>query len=143
MESGQGKIQEELREVEEEIELGDGHNDRLQSLEEGGPLDEDTIELEIGTTPSKPAFKERIRRHAQVNKVKEGARNFASLFFGPVFVQSFVLTFLGEWGDRSQIATIALAAAHVSTLSGFFSASLAHTPFVECIYCHFGYRNRA
>ena len=32
---------------------------------------------------------------------------------GPVFVQAFVLTFLGEWGDRSQIATIALGAAHV------------------------------
>jgi putative Ca2+/H+ antiporter (TMEM165/GDT1 family) len=29
-----------------------------------------------------------------------------------VFVQSFILTFLAEWGDRSQIATIALAASH-------------------------------
>ena len=42
----------------------------------------------------------------------EGARNFSSLVLGPVFVQAFVLTFLGEWGDRSQIATIALGAAH-------------------------------
>jgi putative Ca2+/H+ antiporter (TMEM165/GDT1 family) len=25
-------------------------------------------------------------------------------------VQTFVMTFLGEWGDRSQIATIAMAA---------------------------------
>jgi putative Ca2+/H+ antiporter (TMEM165/GDT1 family) len=44
----------------------------------------------------------------------EGTRNLCSFFFGPVFVQVFVLTFLGEWGDRSQIATIMLAAAHVS-----------------------------
>ncbi|KAI9326501.1 hypothetical protein DFJ73DRAFT_766780 [Zopfochytrium polystomum] len=29
-----------------------------------------------------------------------------------VFVQCFILTFLAEWGDRSQIATIALAGAH-------------------------------
>ena len=26
--------------------------------------------------------------------------------FSPVFIESFVLTFLAEWGDRSQIATI-------------------------------------
>ena len=43
----------------------------------------------------------------------EGLRNFCSLLLGPVFVQAFVLTFLGEWGDRSQIATIVLGAAHV------------------------------
>merc|ERR1712216_61553 len=28
-----------------------------------------------------------------------------------VFTQSFVMTFLAEWGDRSQVATIALGAA--------------------------------
>ncbi|KAI9328561.1 UPF0016-domain-containing protein [Zopfochytrium polystomum] len=37
--------------------------------------------------------------------------NLASLLLSPVFVQTFVLTMLAEWGDRSQIATIALASA--------------------------------
>lgn len=33
------------------------------------------------------------------------------LFFSPIFLQCFTMTFLAEWGDRSQISTIALAAA--------------------------------
>ncbi len=32
-------------------------------------------------------------------------------YFSPVFIQCFTMTFLAEWGDRSQIATIGMAAA--------------------------------
>mmetsp|Transcript_48823 Transcript_48823/g.156387 ORF Transcript_48823/g.156387 Transcript_48823/m.156387 type:complete len:293 (-) Transcript_48823:411-1289(-) len=37
-------------------------------------------------------------------------RRVAARFLTPIFLESFILTFLAEWGDRSQIATITLAA---------------------------------
>jgi putative Ca2+/H+ antiporter (TMEM165/GDT1 family) len=40
----------------------------------------------------------------------DGLSNLFSLLLSPAWVQTFVMTFLGEWGDRSQIATIAMAA---------------------------------
>jgi putative Ca2+/H+ antiporter (TMEM165/GDT1 family) len=103
MKGGSGKIQEEMKEAEEEIEEDDaGHEGRqeeiaLEELETGG-RNSPVASHGPGTTRSTLA---------------DGTRNFCSLFLGPVFVQAFVLTFLGEWGDRSQIATIALGAAHV------------------------------
>lgn len=39
-----------------------------------------------------------------------GVNNLFSLLLSPAWVQTFIMTFLGEWGDRSQIATIAMAA---------------------------------
>lgn len=44
-------------------------------------------------------------------KKKQGMIEQLNQVFSPIFVQTFTLTFLAEWGDRSQIATIALAAA--------------------------------
>ncbi|KAI9675037.1 MAG: hypothetical protein M1817_001443 [Caeruleum heppii] len=39
-----------------------------------------------------------------------GLNNLFSFLLSPAWVQTFIMTFLGEWGDRSQIATIAMAA---------------------------------
>jgi len=44
------------------------------------------------------------------NGVLSGVNNLFTLILSPAWVQTFVMTFLGEWGDRSQIATIAMAA---------------------------------
>ncbi len=95
--AGNEKMREEMREAEEEIAEDDGESVPMQVIEEGRVDD---------VPPSSPKAGKR-------SGWVEGARNFSSLIFGPVFVQAFVLTFLGEWGDRSQIATIALGAAHV------------------------------
>lgn len=103
MKAGNEKIREEMKEAEEEIEEDDAGHDGTGN---GAiPLEE----LEEGARRSEP----RSPGPRPSSSLLEGTRNFCSLFFGPVFVQAFILTFLGEWGDRSQIATIALGAAHV------------------------------
>lgn len=47
-----------------------------------------------------------------VSSMLAGMNNLFSLLLSPAWVQTFAMTFLGEWGDRSQIATIAMAAGH-------------------------------
>jgi putative Ca2+/H+ antiporter (TMEM165/GDT1 family) len=105
MKAGNEKIQEEMREAEEEIEDDDAGHDGTGGASANGLV----IPLEDMEAGGRPVQSPRPKGLSPM----EGARNFCSFFLGPVFVQAFVLTFLGEWGDRSQIATIALGAAHV------------------------------
>ena len=49
-------------------------------------------------------------RSSTLSNVLTGVNNLFSLLLSPAWVQTFAMTFLGEWGDRSQIATIAMAA---------------------------------
>lgn len=41
--------------------------------------------------------------------LKKQRRSILTQFFSPIFLQAFSITFFGEWGDKSQIATIGLA----------------------------------
>ncbi|CAN6549419.1 unnamed protein product [Malus baccata var. baccata] len=41
---------------------------------------------------------------------KKQRRSFLLQFFSPIFLKAFSITFFGEWGDKSQLATIGLAA---------------------------------
>ncbi|KAF5100720.1 hypothetical protein D0Z03_000762 [Geotrichum reessii] len=45
-----------------------------------------------------------------VDQISDGLSNLAALVLSPAWVQIFAMTFFAEWGDRSQIATIAMAA---------------------------------
>ncbi len=49
-------------------------------------------------------------RRGQLGGFLDGFGNLVSLLLSPAWVQTFLMTFLGEWGDRSQIATLAMAA---------------------------------
>ncbi|KAK4706044.1 Ca2+/H+ antiporter, TMEM165/GDT1 family, partial [Phenoliferia sp. Uapishka_3] len=132
-EKGREKMAEEMREVQKEVEVAEeevvgrkgGAN--LDDMEEGrlevNPMDDigrSSNNSSPATTPSgqrrSSSRRESIaapsKATATVTGITEGAKNLAHLFFSPIFVQAFILTFLAEWGDRSQITTIALAAAH-------------------------------
>ncbi|CAH2066206.1 unnamed protein product [Thlaspi arvense] len=41
---------------------------------------------------------------------KKQNRPFLTAFFSPIFLKAFSINFFGEWGDKSQLATIGLAA---------------------------------
>ncbi|KAM7208949.1 putative transmembrane protein pft27 protein [Naviculisporaceae sp. PSN 640] len=59
---------------------------------------------------SSPEGRSPSPRQGGVREFISGLNNLLSLLLSPAWVQTFVMTFLGEWGDRSQIATIAMAA---------------------------------
>jgi len=83
-------VEEELQEVAEEIEEKE--------------LGKEEKDMEAGNA------KPRNVTDDKGNALVAGIQNLAGLVFSPAWVQTFVMTFLGEWGDRSQIATIAMAA---------------------------------
>ncbi|KAJ7978259.1 GDT1-like protein [Quillaja saponaria] len=69
---------------------------------------------------------EEVEEKLESGQGKTTFRRFFSRFCTPIFLESFVLTFLAEWGDRSQIATIALAT-HKNAVGVAVGATIGHT----------------
>lgn len=71
-------------------------------------------EYEEVQTELRKKEEEELQNTSSMEDVEAGVRipyrRFFYSFFSRIFIQAFVLTFLAEWGDRSQISTIILAA---------------------------------
>jgi len=94
-----GDFKEELEEVEEEL----AH----KGLEEAGGVN---VELLPGNNMSGAGAGSMHKLTLASRRFCASCTRFFRRFFSKVFLQVFTMTFLAEWGDRSQIATIALAA---------------------------------
>lgn len=82
-------VGEEMAEVEEELQANT-LNSHMDNMESGGAQD--------------------ISFNSKLVRLGSQVQEVASVVLSPIWIQVFVMTFLGEWGDRSQIATIAMAA---------------------------------
>lgn len=116
------KVSEELEEVEEELaEMNKKKSKARKKKEEED--EESDIEVQHlvdnnngdlsdngGGAKKRRGGKSGVK-HSQSSGGLSAAGDYSGSSWEAVFVQALTMTFLAEWGDRSQIATIALAAA--------------------------------
>ncbi|CAH8549929.1 unnamed protein product [Dicrocoelium dendriticum] len=71
--------------------------------------DYDEVKLQLSQSPV-DLETGRASRSSDRSSLRSRIREDLQRIFSPILLESFILTFLAEWGDRSQITTIALAA---------------------------------
>ncbi|KAH9844869.1 GDT1-like protein 1, chloroplastic, partial [Teratosphaeria destructans] len=114
-------VGEEMKEVEAELEEKEHTIARRTSRSNRSSSGASPLALESGRgrsasvklptiEPSPPSSRSPSTSKDRTAGLAAGLTNLIGLILSPAWVQTFVMTFLGEWGDRSQIATIAMAA---------------------------------
>ena len=118
-------VSEEMKEVEMELEekeemarkMGRRHHSSSPYVMEAGLANSrnSRSNSRLPAPPDSPPSSSDERspspsRGSSAISMLAGVNNLFSLLLSPAWVQTFIMTFLGEWGDRSQIATIAMAA---------------------------------
>ena len=114
-------VGEEMREVEQELEekehLARRRSNRKSSMSpyalESGRARRSRSNSQLpapARSPSSSPDRAASPGGSSFTGAMSGLNNLFSLLLSPAWVQTFVMTFLGEWGDRSQIATVAMAA---------------------------------
>ena len=119
----EASVSEEMKEVEMELEeqeemarkLGPRRSSVTPYMLESGRTHKSRTNSRLPAPPDSPPSSPDSRspspsRASKLKNVMAGIHNLFSLLLSPAWVQTFVMTFLGEWGDRSQIATIVMAA---------------------------------
>jgi putative Ca2+/H+ antiporter (TMEM165/GDT1 family) len=76
-------------------------------------LEQVTLELDDAVADKNKELEEGLVQQRQPTTLQK-IQDSLSRFMNPVWIQGFLMTFVAEWGDRSQIATVALAGAQVS-----------------------------
>lgn len=104
-------MDEELNELEEQITTGSYHSESSESrLHSSLSSDSIATRNKYARSNSSSFGSNGAVHHIGTPVTTFGISHLALLLFSPVLVRSFSLTFLAEWGDRSQIATVALSA---------------------------------
>jgi putative Ca2+/H+ antiporter (TMEM165/GDT1 family) len=65
-----------------------------------GPSEYEEVERELGSKTLK------VSTNGQDLPKDKGSTLFLRRIFSPILLEAFVLTFLAEWGDRSQVEPV-------------------------------------